>query len=399
MESSRRRFTTHGEIASRLALVAALLGGCVAGCSSPPPPSFAPRVVKGEGLLDKRLVFHDPRMGGISDIALFPSASDADAVLIVAGTGGAAFLNPATYEVLRTIYYNDGSPPWIQHSIVDADADGDPEFLRLPDTSRNAVLYDDDGVALWKAAAPGRGSSFAFWGDCDGDGKLDVLLGSFPSDKVQLVNHRGETQWRQRWDRWQREIRFVDLDANGKDEMVYVDGKSLNVRSGDGALVRKDVIEEARYVNRLELLDYPFDTAGSNLLLGFRPRSSRGYAQVYRVVSFDGDVLVENIAPGELRFYLTRYTLRRGNGEPPLRVGADEIKHQGVIVGFSATRLSLNLFEMNGSVAYTEVIKAKDHEIARGDGAFLVVPHGGGGSDRLLVGYDAEMWEYTVRER
>lgn len=169
----------------------------------------------GKDLLEKRAVFKDRRIGDVTDIARAPPRAGTERLIVVAGTDGAAFLEPRTYTVRRFVPYAEPGPPFTACRVIDADGDGEVEFLRESGAGRDTGVYSAAGRLLCSHPPPGGSFPQEAHGDPDGDGKVDFLLWTALGARVELFDHRGATRWRQEWDRGLSEVLLVDTDQDG----------------------------------------------------------------------------------------------------------------------------------------------------------------------------------------
>jgi hypothetical protein len=357
-------------------------------------PTAKSSVVTGQGLLEKKAVPGVPALGGISDIAIH-GPPGGDRKVLVAGTHSVAILELGTYRLMETTRLNDGKVPFLPHHALDADGDGRAELLREPGPGAPARLFDGAGRLLWSVEAPGRGFARAAWGSIRGDGTLSFLLGSVPSSKVSLLDHSGKVIWSQAWERGMSEILILDTDADGKAEILSIDGKALSVRDGNGKVLRRQPIEGASYVNHLGKARYPDRNGRPSLVVGFNiqkpPAEPR---QLYRILALDGTLLAE-IEPERLEDYLETQPVKLEAGRGPFHARISETMEQALFAGFSATRLVLSIHGPDGPLVYRESIRSSEGEVTQGGGALAVVP-ASDGTERLLVGYGPDLWEYRL---
>lgn len=366
----------------------------------PIPPSFKPRVTTGEDFLEKTIIFRAPELGGITEILLRRPKPEEKEAIIVAGTGGTAFLEPGTLKVVKKVQLNDGKPPFTPMHIVDVDGDGDLEFFREPNAGTPAFLYDDHGQVLWKYSSPGRGFPEVTYGDLEGDGKVSFLLWSFPSDKIDLRDHKGDLLWSQVWNRSMNHLQILDTDDDERSEIFYIDGKAWYMRDRQGTLLRREVIEEASYINALQLIHYPDQKGRKCFCVGFNmKRSFSDPKQFYRILELDGHTLVKDIEPADWKqFYVPERSAELQGTSEAYHAKIQEFDHQGQLAGFSATRLDLSVYSSAGDLKYHEIIASSEGELAKGDGALAVVPPtSSNGEERLLVGYGPDLWEYNLK--
>ena len=351
----------------------------------------------GEGLLVRSKVRGFPDIGGIEGIVLRKPRPSESAALVVTGTKGAAFLDPGTLEPKHHVILNDGSTPHVPYRALDADGDGTIEFLREPNSSARTTLQDIGGKLLWSAESPGGGFPHIAWGDTQGDGTLRFFLWSLGSRKVSLVDPAGKTVWTDAWEHTSQAL-MVDIDADGRAEILTIDGKALHARDGAGSLLWSRPIEGAHFVNGLDLLE-PDSLERVRVGVGFNEKLDSGeLRQGVRVLALErhGPTPLEDISRSDLWEHLpweAAPTMRLFPGEPLCRVRTGWIAEQAQIAGFSATGLNLIVKRPDGEVVYHEIIAPTTGRRAKGDGAMLVL-RSPRGEPRILVGYDEDLWVY-----
>lgn len=358
-------------------------------------PELRPRILAGEGILEKKVLPPLTSVGAITDIRLGRPRPDASEAMVVAGTQGVVFLEPDTYRVTGGARLNSGEPPFLPHHAVDADGDGTLELFREPGGGSAAALLDAKGGLLWKAKPSGSGFEDAAWGDLEGNGTLCFLLWTFPSDKVSLLGPSGQVLWTQRWERSLHEVQVMDLDRDEKSEIIYLDGEALYVRDRNGTLLRRQSIEKANYVNALHVIRHSDGDRRPGLAVGFNVERPGGEVnQFYRLLELDGKH-VKDIEESDLPRYLSGLPAKLVRDEAPYRVRIEEAFQQAFLAGFAATRLDLRIERPDGALLYHEIIMSSQGEHGGGKGAIAVLPTSDGG-DRLLVGYGPDLYEYKL---
>jgi hypothetical protein len=211
---------------------------------------------------------------------------------------------------------------------------------------------------------------------------------------VTLLDHTGKSILSQAWETMS-EILVLDTDADGKAEILSIDGQALSVRDGNGKLLRRQLIEGASYVNHLSRARYPDRNGRLSLVVGFNIKKLLGEpTQLYRILALDGTLLKE-IEPAELEEYRETLPVKLDGARGDYHACIWETGQQAFPAGFSATRLWLSIYGPDGQLVYREVIASSEGEVAKGDGALAVAP-APGGTERLLVGYGPDLWEYSL---
>jgi len=176
------------------------------------------------------------------------------------------------------------------------------------------------------------------------------------------------------------------------------DGTALSVRDGNGKLLRRQPIEGARYVNDLIRVRYPDRNGGVSLGVGFNiQKPANEPKQLYRIFALDGTLLKE-IEPDQLEEYLETLPVKLEAGRGSSHARISQTMRQAPIAGFSATRLVLSVHGPDGPLVYREVIRSSQGEVTHGGGALVAMP-APDGTERLLVGYGPDLWEYRLAEK
>ena len=175
-------------------IACAVLIACASCASSKPSPELVPGVRSDAIGLRKDLLVRCDELGWVTDIALGRVAGAES--LVIAGSRGAVLLDLETGAVERAIEFETppGStlPPSLCR-ILDVDADGDFEFVRLGSAWQQfTCLNESDGRLVWvypESRAVLKETSF---GDVDADGKLEFLLTFSDRADSHVIDHGGK---------------------------------------------------------------------------------------------------------------------------------------------------------------------------------------------------------------
>jgi len=141
-----------------------------------------PRLIKGEGLLQRRIFYTGEELGNISQILVGWPAEKERAALTVVGSKGAHFLD-VTGQLKRQVRFSKSL--FCPIEVARLDATGDYAYLTRDESWFSpATLFDKEGQASWSysggiltGAIFLSGVDDSVSGDIYGDGKLSVVIG------------------------------------------------------------------------------------------------------------------------------------------------------------------------------------------------------------------------------
>lgn len=365
-------------------------------CGSRQKPAYLePKVHRGSEFFGKRVVLDDTAdIGGITDIKFWPLRGTEERTIVVAGTKGALILEPVTYHIKKRIQYSNDKPPFNEHKIVDANGDGNIEFFRISHPGGQATLYDTDGVLMWTYGD--RKLDKATIGDLDADGKLEFVLTGHASKTLYVVDHDGHVKWSKDLAKAPTEVILLDTTGDGHEEIVYIDGLGVTILDAEGNLVLRRELPEHSYVNALcavTCFPAPLEDQPPCMCVGYHVKHPVS-RQVFRVLELDAKTVVKELRPEELWRYLPTDPVRLASDSEYFRFRIEWLPYQEVFVGFSATRLSLRVYDSEDKLAYHETLASPEGELAKGYGASAAVPGSHAGEEALLVGFGPGLWEY-----
>ncbi len=358
--------------------VVLLLGACG-------PADEVPGEAAGDGdpapLVAVREVFAQvPVVGDVSDLHLL-----GDEIVLVAGTCGAAEIDLATGEVLAEVSFDLPCPPFLGSRIVDVDGDGSLEFARFSAgwVGPTAVL-ERDGSPRWVEPTPARCDRLF---DVDGDGRLEVLVAEPNSPDVRLLDHAGEVVWSRTWTKGNLDAWPWDVDGDGADELLDVDGEALHVVGRDGRELHATRPPGSAYVNAVRFVTASGAPRDARVLVGDHQHGR----QVYH--AYGQDVRTYLGTHGRelaLSFVGTQSLRRRG---ATLHAKLENRKKQAWPAGHESSRLRLTVLDPGTGATLEDWIDPEGQELARADGALLPL---GGDPCRFLVGYGPTIWKFVL---
>ncbi len=371
-------FHSAGGAAATLVL-AAVLCGC-ASEDSLLPSDLEPGILEGEDLLTRRLVVGDRRLGPVTDMRAGKLDPAPGVELCIAGSGAALFTD-LKGAVKASVVLQKERYPTYAHRIVDADGDGTCEFLHL--TFDGVTLKDHSGKKLWSHDLRGGGDCAA--ADLDGDGKLEFALGS-SAGFVELLNHKGELLWRTKVGAT-LDVEIARGPGPGLPLILCTSDNKIVHLNRAGKILSRRQTRYRGYFGAFSVARYPGHNSKERLL--------RFHKDNICVMSLSGKTLVETLpSPSGYLPPLKTTPVRFQEDKPPYSAASGRYLCQGGrMFGLRATITVLYVFDSSGALVYHEVFESKE-----GGNAVLAIPDGASGREKLLVGGDGKVWEYTLTE-
>ena len=333
-----------------------------------PDEVATPRVVAGEGFLTRRLLVESEHLGPVSDIRLGELDPSPGLELGIAGAEGALFLDPENGRIVASTRL----PRRGGHvMLVDVDGDGESELLNRGGGWQPVSLFDHSGNELWSFRS---GPNDLAAGDLDGDGALDFVIGTASS--LRRLDRGGRQVWkRPDVNVWHVEI--LDTDGDGDHEIVHSNGRGmLLIRDAEGRVLES---LPPLGLETFSLCPWPRAADPAHLIAWNRRHRD------LRLIDLRGDVVKSLPAPGSRRI--------GGIWGTPVRFSDGGPRYLAVLLRMLArwNRSILYLYDPGGTVVFHEVLDARGEAIA-------VLPAAREGDQRLLVGGDGKVWEYTLAD-
>jgi hypothetical protein len=337
--------------------------------------------------LRREFVTRVPSVRDISDMRLL-NTEDAVVQILVAGTCGAFELDLAAQKANQEVKFELPCPPYLPSMIVDADGDGQVEFARFSSgwTGPTAVI-ERDGTTRWAVETPARCNRPL---DVDRDGRIEVLVANPNSRRVRLLDHEGGVVWEQEWKGNNVEATAWDIDQDGGDELLYVDGKVLRVCHRDGSELFATTPPGGGYVNAIELVQGDDLLEGAMVLVGTYVSDGRGKGQWYHAYKRDAKSHLAKYQWDEVAPFIGAQRIEREGGDLLLKI--ENLKEQARIAGFKASELRLSVSNTRGEPLFEDRLSKPNKEVAVADGVAVLLSEN---PLQFLVGYGDKVWEYT----
>ncbi len=285
---------------------------------------------------------------------------------------------------------------------VDIESDGVCEILGY-DGLDGATVFDHEGRVLFSRGEYAEGKSSiqeVAAGDIDGDGVLEFVAGwGYESwSGIELFDRYGNSKWKLQEDFTPGPFEIVDLDRDGKAEIVEEDGGTIKVRDVHGKVVSS--AEMPVYLWHLSLCPRP-GPSGQVQNLAVREGS-------LWLINLDGKNSVKFDAPLSLiKLKMPRRVPRMPGMSNTLEVDSEEVFRAkgvwfkvkteqpevlGIVARFGSIDRSLfYVYDQQGKLLYHEILPEECHAIA------VLRSEDDGGVDNVLVAGETTVWRYSAR--
>lgn len=284
--------------------------------------------------------------------------------------------------------------------ILDVEGDGVCEVLAYNGLD-GAVIFDKQGRVLLSREENIDGKPSirdVAAGDIDGDGILEFVAGwGYDPSSIELFDRFGNSKWRLPEEFAPGPFEIVDVDGDGKPEIVEDDGRNLKIRDAQGKVISNP--EMPVYLWHLSLCAKP-GVKGPPQNLAVREGS-------LWLIDLDGKNYSKFDAPlSSIKLEKPR-KLRTFPGEPDIvdetddvfrakgvwiKLKKDQPEYLAVIATFAALdRALFYVYDHTGKLVYHEILPED------GNGIAVLKSEGDNGSETLLIGGDKTVWRYTAR--
>jgi hypothetical protein len=313
--------------------------------------------------LRKKVLVETAALGNVTDIVV-----DEHNLTTIAGNRGAISLG-AHGKITSTVSFG-GQVDDI--SIVRLEDKHSYQFLSRGSWSSPASLHDASGNTLWTYSND-VGVDDTAYGDIDGDGHFEFVVGMNGDAGVSLLDQHGKEIWNKP-DGNVFHVEVTDPDQTGHCQIVQT-GSSFRVRNFAGKIT-SEVAIPGLYCGSFSLCHWPEKHSKQCVIA-----CSEGYAWL---VSLDGKVLKRLKLENDRQLDQTYgVPIRLRPGEPNyLAVLAVNAIHD-------SDRALLRIYSPSGEVVYSEVL-------AEDCSAVAVEPAQASMPEKLLVGARSRVWRYEI---
>lgn len=284
--------------------------------------------------------------------------------------------------------------------LLDVEGDGVCEVLGFGGLD-GMVLFDHQGNVLFSRGQREEGKPSIYEvsaGDVDGDGVSEFIIswGYESSNSLELLDRNGNSKWRHEEEFLPGEMEVVDVDGDGKPELVEEHGGELNIRDNQGGV--KSLVEMPVYVSQVSLLAQA-NTQGP-------PRNLAVTKGGLWLIDLDGKNHTRYDAPlSEIK--LEKPRVIGAPGVPDVTFDTEDVyrakgvwvelekgrpKYLAVIANFAAIDRSLfYLYDSRGRLIYQEILPEECDAVA------VLPPENSSGRDEILVSGEKTVWRYAIR--
>jgi len=251
--------------------------------------------------------------------------------------------------------------------LLDVESDGVCEVLGSGGLDGMA-LFDHQGNVLFSRGEYGGEEKSRIHevgaGDADGDGVKEFIVswGFDPWKGMELLDRYGNSKWRRQEEFMPGEMAVVDVNGDGKVELVEEDGGELKIRDTQGLV--KDVVQMPVYLWHVSLCPQPNNQEppqnlavreGNLWLMDLDGKNYKKYDAPLSHIKLEKPRVVEAPGLSDLMTFDTEEVYRAKGVWVELE--KDRPKYLAVIANFAAIDRSLfYLYDALGRLIYQELL-------------------------------------------
>lgn len=283
--------------------------------------------------------------------------------------------------------------------ILDVESDGRCEILASG--LDGVTVFDHRGRVLLSRGERLEGKQSIreiAAGDIDGDGVLEFVAGwGYDPSSIELFDRFGNNRWKLQEEFLPGPFEIVDVDGDGKREIVEDDGRNLKIRDAQGTVINNP--EMPVYLWHICLIQKPggnsppqnlavrdgslwlIDLDGKNYSKSDAPLSSIKLEKPRKLPT----------SPGAPEVFDETEDVYRAKGVW-IKLKKDQPEYLAVLGTFAAiNRALLYVYDYTGKLVYHEILPEGCSDIA------VLKSEGDSGPDAVLVGGETTVWRYTAR--
>lgn len=216
--------------------------------------------------VNKAVLVEDDNLGNVTDIK-YSTHQNPKSSMVVAGTKGVIFINEQGKKIAPSVLFLLNN----QHTkIVDIDGDGKPEYLDLGGAWQPVSMSDNMGRPKWvyppKDSPMGTAANSMSYGDLDGDGTYDFVVGMNASDGLHVLDQQGEKALSEE----DTNIWHVEIIDGLKDSAPIIIHSNASgeivLRSNKGKYLK--ILTAPTYVSKFSLVKWDAEPKGTHLIFG-----------------------------------------------------------------------------------------------------------------------------------
>ncbi len=345
-------------------------------------------------------------VGDIVDISIAEQDSEPGIDVVIAGRYGAMIVDrngvkrsQIQYEFERektkVFIFETETPRSMlgDVQVIDIEGDGKCEYLARGSLD-GAAVFNHQGKRLWSYGAftdEKTSIDNAAAGDINGDGVAEFIAGW---NAIEVFDKHGRKGWVQPWEGSLHQIEVVDVDGDGKNEIIHNSAGGMMIRDGQGKTIKQ--VEMPFYFSTFHLVTKPGEK---------QPHILAVHDQSVWLVDFNGNVVKKFAAPlsklisprkpsttNELEnFFSGEVSVYKAKGVW-VKLKEAQPEFLAVIAEFVAIdRSVLYIYSDDGNLVYQEVLPEECLSIA------VFAPEDQSRAQELLIGGSDTVWRYNAR--
>jgi hypothetical protein len=333
-----------------------------------------PRVIVSADSFKRLTFYNSDGIGNISQIQVgWPGDREGSDIAVV-GNHGADFIESSGQTIKRIRF---SSEQLCEVALARIDPAGGYGYLtREQSWACPVTLFNQEGKVVWTSGGRWQGVDDSTAGNINGDQTLSVVVGLNGGGGIVLLDASGREVWaKKEANVWH--VETLDTNGDGREEIIHSDaGGQLLVRDGKGTKIAQYLPEF--YVAHFALTRWGEEAKPTHILVPVSEKRDGCCKPFLIVLDSAGKKVAELESPmGDL---FDRYNAT------PVRF-KDGSEYFAVLGNYFALGRSILLvYDDRGGIAYQEIL---------GESCLGLAALAERGSDRLLVGCNAKVWEYS----
>lgn len=284
--------------------------------------------------------------------------------------------------------------------IVDVEGDGVCEVLAY-NGSDGAVIFDPQGrVVLSRGERVDGKPSIreVAAGDIDGDGVLEFVAGwGYEPSAIELFDRYGNSKWKLPEEFTPGPFEIVDVDGDGKVEIIEEDGTTLKIRDAQGNVISNPQMPV--YLWHLSLCRRPGVNGppqnlavrdGSLWLIDLNGKNYSKFDAPLSSIKLEKPRKLPRL-PGQDEMLDDTDDVYRAKGIW-IKLKKDQPEYLAVLATFAALdRALFYVYDHTGKLVYHEILPEE------GNGIAVLKQEGDNGPEAVLIAGETTVWHYAAR--
>lgn len=337
--------------------------------------TLEPKVLVGKTKFTERIFCKSPSIGRVTQIVVGGLENQDQAALTLISNFGVHYVNDGG-EVVRTTRFANPTRAFVE--LVPLDRVGNYGFLtRDQSWAENAILLDKSGSLLWSYSNR-VGMDDSSPAEAGENGKTTFVVGLNGGGGIVLLDSQGKEIWRKsEMNAWH--VESLDVDGDGRREILNSNARGeLLVRNMNGDIENRYLA--GYYVADFSLTRWGNESTRTHILVPATGFNADCGKKVLIVLDATGKIVATlDATPGDWARRAAAVPMRTKNG---LFFAVTETGN--------LPRSVLSIYSAENRIVYREIL---------GEFCSSLNTMHSGSEDKLFLGCDSSVWEYTPTEQ